>query len=204
MDNIIKAHNSKTLTKFYENDNEGNTKECNCRRGNICPLEKRCQIKNVVYQAKIYPEGDTSKYKLYIGISKGPWKMRYYAHRHSFRHRSCRNKTALSKYYWLLKDRGKTPIITWNVLTTANTSRSFRDKCNLCLEEKIRILQGDRRYTLNKRSELLSKCRHSAALLPNQLRSRRKQVWITIFLFLPFLPVLLTCYNTFSDQLESL
>ena len=171
MENIISTHNTKTLTKYFENNVETNQmsnarRECNCRNSNRCPLGRRCLTENVVYQAKIYPNGDTSKYKLYVGISKGQWKMRYYVHRHSFKYRSSRNKTALSKHYWLLKDRGKEPVITWKILTTAKTPRSLNEKCILCLEEKIRILTSDRRRILNKRTELLAKCRHLAELLP--------------------------------------
>ena len=33
-------------------------------------------------------------------------------------------------------------------------------RCNLCLAEKLAILQADQRTLLNKRSEFVSKCRH--------------------------------------------
>ena len=44
------------------------------------------------------------------------------------------------------------------IKTFAYTSGAKR--CNLCLAEKLAILQADQRTLLNKRSEFVSKCRH--------------------------------------------
>ena len=36
------------------------------------------------------------------------------------------------------------------------------NRCNLCLEEKIALLQANPANTLNQTTELVSKCRHKA------------------------------------------
>ena len=48
----------------------------------------------------------------------------------------------------------------WAIVKHANTYKSGRRTCNLCLAEKICILNAEKNLLLNKRSELLSKCRH--------------------------------------------
>ena len=48
-----------------------------------------------------------------------------------------------------------------SILRKSNTPNSFNGRCNLCLEEKIYILKY--KYPdklLNKRSELIARCRH--------------------------------------------
>ena len=51
-----------------------------------------------------------------IGISAGNWKQRRYNHRHSFSNPRLRNQTALSKYFWSLKDQGLSPQIKWKII----------------------------------------------------------------------------------------
>ena len=42
--------------------------------------------------------------------------------------------------------------------TPADTSGS--ERFNLCIEEKLGLMQGDVKNQLNKRSEICAKCRH--------------------------------------------
>ena len=46
--------------------------------------------------------------KVYMGILGGNWKQRFYKHRHSFANPLLRNHTALSKWFWSLKESGLT------------------------------------------------------------------------------------------------
>ena len=57
--------------------------------------------------------------------------------------------------------RGLTPEIEWSILKKSNTPNSFDGRCNLCLEEKIQIMMYKLpEKLLNKRSELIARCRH--------------------------------------------
>ena len=38
------------------NNNNGIKKECNCKPREICPMNGRCNLNNVIYQAIIYPK----------------------------------------------------------------------------------------------------------------------------------------------------
>ena len=44
----------------------------------------------------------------------------------------------------------------------ARTDQNGSNRCNLCLEEKVAILQANPVNTLNQGTKLVSKCRHKA------------------------------------------
>jgi len=58
------------------------------------------------------------------------------------------------------------PKITWSILADAPSYRLGSRHCDLCLTEKVFILEniGNPSY-LNRRSELAQKCRHRAKYL---------------------------------------
>ena len=135
---------------------------CNCRSKEKCPLGGRCNSRNVVYQARISPiEHKRDGERVYIGISAGNWKQRYYNHRHSFSNPKLRYQIVLSKYLGGLKDQGLSPQIKWKIIRHSSTANSFNGRCNLCLDEKISIINfKNRKLRLNERNELVFKCRH--------------------------------------------
>ena len=94
---------------------EGNTNNCNCEEGVVCPLNGNCKQCTIVYKAslKIEPEGTI---KEYIGSTEGPFKSRWYNHTKSFRNIKYANDTALSKKVWDIRKRGKTCNISWNIM----------------------------------------------------------------------------------------
>ena len=66
----------------------------------------------------------------------------------------------LQKHVWELKNKERDFSIKWSILKRVSPRTAGRSKCNLCLEEKLCILESDSALTLSKRSELFSKCRH--------------------------------------------
>ena len=50
--------------------------------------------------------------------------------------------------------------VNWNVVTTAKPYNNASKRCNLYLTEKLHIIKCSDDDPLNKRSELVSKCRH--------------------------------------------
>ena len=77
------------------------------------------------------------------------------------------HSTALSKYVWDCKDKIKqTPEISWKIVKSAPAYTNTSKRCVLCLEEKMTIITyPDQEKLLNKRSELISKCRHENKFL---------------------------------------
>jgi hypothetical protein len=174
MDRIISAHNSIKFQKFLEGEinSQVDIKQpgCNCKKGDICPLNGRCLIENTVYLAELRVEEDPIFKRYYIGISKGPWKDRYYKHTRTFRIEKTDNRTSLSRKFWELKHDRKTPWVSWSTLTTASTPKNFRDACQLCLEEKKNILMfPNQRLLLNQRNEMTSRCPHMRKILTSPL-----------------------------------
>lgn len=156
MASIIKSHNSKILAK--DGNHIESNRSCNCRNKDLCPLDGGCLVNNVVYKATVATTpGET---KVYIGMTEHSFKSRYNNHKLSFKHRKHSHDTVLSKYIWDLKDNNTDFSIKWSIVTRASSYRGNPSRCNLCLTEKLCILSADRSSLLNKRSELVTKCRH--------------------------------------------
>ena len=141
------------------NINHTTTPPCNCRKKNECPLDGRCRINSIVYDATI-SVGNTTKH--YYGCTEKEFKIRYYNHRNSFKDSKKRQATALSNAFWTAKEKGNPPNSTWNVYRQATPYQCGMKRCQLCLEEKLTIAKADKNITVSKRSELIGKCRHKA------------------------------------------
>ena len=74
------------------------------------------------------------------------------------------NKTTLGKYVWEQKRRHNiTPTLKlkWYIVKSVPSYSNITKICMLCLHEKFEILMNPNQdELLNKRSELVSKCRH--------------------------------------------
>ncbi len=163
MGRILKSHNRSVLSK---QSNNGNIPErsCNCRNQDTCPLKGQCQVPSVVYQADV--TSSTGKKYSYIGLTENQFKKRWYGHSQSFNNSKYRLSTELSKLTWELKESGIEYKIDWKIITRSNTYSAGARYCNLCLTEKLHILKNFKNPTsINKRSELISKCRHARKFL---------------------------------------
>ena len=152
---IIRAHNRKVLRPT---DNNHPLKGCNCRKPESCPLDGNCLGSSLVYRATVTVENKPSK--LYLGMIESSFKTRYTGHKSSFKTISHTNDTALSKCVWELKDKEVNHIIEWSIVKHAPAFKAGFARCNLCPSEKLCNLEADKGTHLNKRSELISRCRH--------------------------------------------
>ncbi len=155
MASIIQTHNKKVQRKPVGE----NAKTCNCRKKEECPLSGKCQTNNVIYNAEVVVENQNQN-KLYIGLTEHAFKQRYANHLQTFKHEKYENSTELSKYIWSLKRKMQNFQIKWSVQHRSQSYSPSNKRCNLCLTEKLSILSAEKNRLLNKRSELISKCRH--------------------------------------------
>ena len=88
------------------------------------------------------------------------FKERYKHHTASFRNKSRQKSTELSNYIWELKENGENYTIDWVIAMKAHPYICGTRKCDLCLREKLLIARANSESLLNKRDELVSKCRH--------------------------------------------
>ena len=157
---IIASHNKHLLTIHAKPPgNSPTTRTCNCRIKESCPLNGRCLQESVVYQAVVERQ-DNKEQQSYIGLTEGPFKMRYNNHNNTFRKEKHRNSTSLSKYIWSLKDDNIQFSVKWNIIKRCRSYNSSSKKCNLCLHEKFLIICHPELSTLNSRNELITACRH--------------------------------------------
>ena len=152
---IINSHNKKIISDYHP----GNIPDCNCRAKDSCPLSGKCRDHNLIYCANVN-ETEQDNGNNYIGLTEHTIKDRIYKHRNSFKYESKVNSTELSKHVWDLKKNGITdPAIKWSIIDHAKPYINGSKRCHLCLTEKFHIITSPLNL-LNKRSELVSKCRH--------------------------------------------
>ena len=143
-----------------DNKQAQDQRTCNCVKKDQCPINNECLKKNIIYQATVTSDMPNYREKVYIGLAATTFKQRYANHKKSLNTLKYKNATELSKEVWNLKDKQYTPSITWKILRTCGEFNRTSMKCNLCLAEKLEIAMYANDNILNKRSELVSKCRH--------------------------------------------
>ena len=110
----------------------------------------------------------------YVGLTAKPFKTRYGEHKGDCENISRRHYTRLAGHVWDLKEGGKDPDITWNVVCRATPFSPITGTCNLCTNEKWNIIFKPKSATLNSRQELFNHCRHKERSLLVKKKRKRK------------------------------
>ena len=117
---------------------------------------------NIIYRADITT---THEHKFYFGTSETRFKQRYSNHSRDIKYINYQHCTELAKYLWQLKNNNITYDIKWSIASKVYGYASSL-KCKLCLMEKYWIIKNlNNPNLLNKRSELINKCRHQNKIL---------------------------------------
>jgi hypothetical protein len=121
----IKAHNSKIL-KIDANEE---TRSCNCRKKDQCPVENKCLTNSAVYPAIVKrTDGVTDSY---VGLTENTFKDRWTKHKSSFKIRNPKNASGLSKYIWKLDDEHVDCSIEWKIISRAQPFDPGTGVCRL-------------------------------------------------------------------------
>ena len=123
-----------------------------------CPLQEKCLSENTLYQADISSENFQTK--IYYGISETKFKTRYSNHKKSFNHEKYKNDTQLSNELSKMKAWKEEPALVWKILGQYQQHNVNTKRCLLCLNQKLQIAIYRGNNMLNKRTEIISKCRH--------------------------------------------
>ena len=115
--------------------------------------------------------GDRDRTKIYYGACEGQFKGRFYNHSQSFRNRAYESDTELSKFIWTLHDRNVGFSVKWRIAAPASPYRCGTRRCDLCITEKTIIARSNHKGLLNKRTELISKCRHRNKFILGRIKS---------------------------------
>ena len=153
---IINSHNHKMIDKVADS----NKKSCNCITSQQYPLNQLCLIKNTLHKAVISSDLPNYTDKVYIGISEPPFKLCYANHIKSFNIARYKNDTELSKEVCRIKEKNGKPSIKWSIIKKCLPYQPNKKRCALCLNEKTETATYWDTNLLNKKHELVSKCRH--------------------------------------------
>ena len=154
---VINSHNKKILHTEPINPNQ---KTCNCQNKDNCPLNHQCLTKNIIYEATLTSNIPNYQEKKYVGLCETTFKKRFSNHKQSFSTEKYKNNTALSTEYWKIKEQHGEPKVKWKILRKAKAFTPESRNCQLCLGEKYEIASYDGNNLLNKRNEVVAKCRH--------------------------------------------
>ena len=103
-----------------------------------------------------------SSYQNFIlGFAKQSLRLGFNNHKKSVHHRENKKDTELSKYISELKDKLAEYQIRWSIAQKSSGYNPVTKSCNLCLLEKLLLCNfSDKSRLINKRLDLVSKCRH--------------------------------------------
>ena len=96
----------------------------------------------------------------YFGLTEGQFKTRYRNHLKTFNNPIYKAETELSKLIWFLKEQDKQFGIKWRIVSKAKSYQCGSRRCDLCTTEKLYIAMANPKTCINKRDEIVSKCRH--------------------------------------------
>ena len=168
MKTIINKHNRKII-KGKKQEKE---KKCNCTKFE-CPMKDSntsCRAECVVYEATVQSNSET---KHYIGLTANEFKERYYKHRQDFNDETKLNSTALSKHIWELKKKNEKFKLSWKIVKSVPKLKNGNKMCRLCITEASLIMK-DKPGQLNKRTEIMNKCRHQNKFLLKKLEGKEE------------------------------
>ena len=153
---ILASHNKKIMGR-----NRLTEEGCNCHKGTqSCLVNGKCQTKSVIYEAEISHPGYKNDKSIYIGLTEGTFKKRYSNHISSFNDMNKEHVSKLSSLIWELKNKGINYNIKWKFRCQAPPYSNISKLCQLCITKKTLIMFADKRFCINKRDELMGKCRH--------------------------------------------
>lgn len=168
-DRIIKAQNKRILNP----EKVLRIEDCDCAvKGKTCCLGGNCNTKSLVYRGEVkYTETNPrtnvveERSKIYLGLTEHTFFQRHKLHKTSFTNQRYSGSTALSSFIWDLKAIGVNFEVDFSIVKLARPYNRESKVCDLCLTEKTEIMYFDHQdhySALNKRSEIMSKCRHRA------------------------------------------
>ena len=112
------------------------------------------------------------KKKTYYSVCETAFKLRYANHKKTFNNIKYQTDTELSNEYWNIISANKTSNVSWEILGTHKSYKQSSKRCLLCLNEKLAIALHKDDNMLNKRPEIISKCRHRNKYMPASCDSK--------------------------------
>ena len=136
-----------------------------------CPLNGECLTPKIIYRADVSNDENNDK-KFYFGLVDTHFKESYTNHIMNFKHEKYENSIKLAKYIWQLKRSNIDFSIKYSISSKVS-GNPISIICQLCLTEKLWIIKFvNNKNLLNKKSELINKCRHLNNFLLASVKNR--------------------------------
>ena len=116
-------------------------------------MNELCLMSSILYQTTIKCSDNKYKQKTYKGVCEATFKKSYANRKKSFNLIESKNDTTLSIEYSILKQKQRTPRITWEIKGQYKAYNCTLKKCNVCLNEKLAIIDKLDKILLNKRQK---------------------------------------------------
>ena len=126
-------------------------------------MQRRCQSVSTGWKVSLVYKAEVSSMegtKEYLGQASNTFKLRFNGHTDSFRNEKKEMATTLSKQIWKLKRREVEHEVRWNISCLARPYARETKFCQLCNMEKTLIATENSANSLNRRWELMTRCRH--------------------------------------------
>ena len=131
----ISNNNHHLLQLHRMKESTQDSKLCNCRQKNSCPLDCKCLTKCFVYKTTV-TETTLNNQETYIRLTANKFKTRFNLLRSSFKLEHKRTSTTFSEHVLTLKNKIISFNIKWEVLKKMKPFAPSDKVCKLCLQEK--------------------------------------------------------------------
>ena len=156
-------NNHRLLQLHRMKESTQDSKLCNCRQKNSCPLDGKCLTKCIVHKATVTTSNNQ---ETYIRPRENEFKMRFNLHKSSFKLEHKRTSTTLCDHLWKLKNKNIHFNMKWKVVKKVNPFARSDKVCRICLQEKLSNLRSA--PSLNKKkNEIFGHCMHTKRFLLN-------------------------------------
>ena len=124
------------------------------------PCRWKCLTSNIIYEVNTTLSQFNYKQKNYTGTAKTDFKHRFNNHTKSFNLEHYENNTKLSKEHLAITRNHFIPKVTWRIKRKFAPFNTTKRKFYQCLKEKLEISSWEGDNLLNKKLELINKCKH--------------------------------------------
>ena len=139
---------------------------------NSCPLNEECLTPKIIYRADVSND-ENNNTKIYFGLPDTPFKERYGNNKRAFKHEKYENSAKFLKYIWQLK-RSNINFSIKHSIASKGSENPSSIIYQLCLTENQWIIKFIyNKDNLNKKSELVNKCRHLNKFLLVNVKNRK-------------------------------
>ena len=147
------------------------SKSCNCRVKSECPLNGQYQVTDIIYKCTALSPGKPNK--VYLETAEGDFKKRFIIIGSRLTMNLGQMIPPFQNIYGNYKKHQIQARLFLPIAKKVRIYSNISKTCLLCFHEKLEIINYPRpEELLNKRSKLISRCRHANKLLMRNYKTK--------------------------------